>query len=752
MDQAGVFILFLLVPIVLSIVALAQLSHLRATVSELLARLRKLEGRGEDARPEPPSKPAAVPPPLPSYVTAPPPVASAPVVAPPAKVESTSAPTFNLESLLGVKLFAWIGGLALFLGVVFFVKYAFENNWITPAMRVVAGAIVGAVLIVVSLLKQLRRYRVPAQSLCATGILILYADIYAAHSFYGLISLTVATVLMWVTTGVALLIATGVSAQSVAWLAVVGGFATPSLFGFKAASPVPLLSYIVVLDCAIAAVSASRRWTQLLSAAALGSVVLIFACTGTRFSHYYDSEHICFLVIEGLFLCLCTAVAWQRALDLWTLVAMAIAGLAPLLAFLPGPPASAAWDVSQATLLVNAGLIAFAAIHRKRAEKQQVIASLIFVALAFTALGELVWSQRIFLIRTHNPAQAWLNDDTAADLAASQLQLVILRHVAIFVLFASIPYLVGAKKLWPWLIAAIAGPLHFYFVHRYLTEPVNLIRHDLIWLVPIAFALPYVAGVWYLVRKQNVELASGDSRLTAQAAAIVTFVSFVFPVQFHREWITLGWAIEGLALILLFHWIPNRRLRIFALIVLAAAFVRLALNPAVLHYHPRTHVPIWNWYLYAYGTAALCFFFSARWFGQPRDREFERLAPPFLYSLSGVVLFLLMNIEIADYFSIGPTLTFSFSGDFARDMTYTIAWSLFAFALLILGIARATRPVRLVGIGLLCVSFAKLFLHDLDRLNQLYRIGAFITVAVIAIAASFLYQRFLSPTTRNQSQ
>ena len=104
-----------------------------------------------------------------------------------------------------------------------------------------------------------------------------------------------------------------------------------------------------------------------------------------------------------------------------------------------------------------------------------------------------------------------------------------------------------------------------------------------------------------------------------------------------------------------------------------------------------------------------------------------------------------MTIEIADYFSKGLTLTFSFSGNFARDMTYTIAWSLFALALLVFGIGKKVRAVRFAAIALLLVAFAKLFLHDLDSLNQLYRIGAFIAVAIIAIVASFIYQKFLSP-------
>jgi uncharacterized membrane protein len=81
-------------------------------------------------------------------------------------------------------------------------------------------------------------------------------------------------------------------------------------------------------------------------------------------------------------------------------------------------------------------------------------------------------------------------------------------------------------------------------------------------------------------------------------------------------------------------------------------------------------------------------------------------------------------------------------------MTYTIAWAMFAFGLLVIGISLKTRAARFAAIALLFFALAKLFLHDLDSLNQLYRIGAFVTVAIIAIVASFAYQRFLSPGTK----
>ena len=44
---------------------------------------------------------------------------------------------------MGVKLFAWIGGFALFLGVAFFVKYSFDNNLISPEVRIALSFLTG---------------------------------------------------------------------------------------------------------------------------------------------------------------------------------------------------------------------------------------------------------------------------------------------------------------------------------------------------------------------------------------------------------------------------------------------------------------------------------------------------------------------------------------------------------------------------------------------------------------------------------
>jgi uncharacterized membrane protein len=235
------------------------------------------------------------------------------------------------------------------------------------------------------------------------------------------------------------------------------------------------------------------------------------------------------------------------------------------------------------------------------------------------------------------------------------------------------------------------------------------------------------------------------------------FITLIFPIQFDRQWITIGWALEGAALLWLFHRVPHPGLRLVGTGLLVAAFVRLAFNPAVLEYHARSATPILNWYLYAYGIVTVCLFAGARLLAPPRNQISMINAPPILAGLGTVLAFLLLNIEIADYFSEpGSTLTFQLSGNvssdiiFERDMTFSIAWALFALVLLIIGILRKIPAARYSAIGLLSVTLLKLFFHDLARLNQLYRIGAFIGVAVIAKLASFAYQRFYAAGAKDK--
>jgi len=108
------------------------------------------------------------------------------------------------------------------------------------------------------------------------------------------------------------------------------------------------------------------------------------------------------------------------------------------------------------------------------------------------------------------------------------------------------------------------------------------------------------------------------------------------------------------------------------------------------------------------------------------------------------MLFLLLNIEIADYFATGPTITFDFfSSALAQDLTYTLGWAIFAVALLGAGIASHSKPGRIAAIVLLSVAMGKCAFHDLWRLGGLYRVGSLVCIAFCALLITLALQKFV---------
>ena len=214
------------------------------------------------------------------------------------------------------------------------------------------------------------------------------------------------------------------------------------------------------------------------------------------------------------------------------------------------------------------------------------------------------------------------------------------------------------------------------------------------------------------------------------------------------------------ALAWLYGRIPQRGLLLWTAGLGAAVFARLSLNPDVLAYHPRAETPVLNWYLYTYLVSAVALLAAARLLRRTDDRlgglgglgglGDGAAGLPRLSTLAsaggGVLLFLLLNIEIADFFSAGETLTFAFlsgRGTLAEGLTYTLGWAIFALALLVTGIALRSRPARVTAIGLLAVTVIKGFLFDLSSLGGLYRVASFVGMAFCLAAVAVLIQKFV---------
>lgn len=306
----------------------------------------------------------------------------------------------------------------------------------------------------------------------------------------------------------------------------------------------------------------------------------------------------------------------------------------------------------------------------------------------------------------------------------------------------------------PWAVSALSGVAYFWLVYRSLRLgwPEGWTQ-ALPGLIPAAFTLVPFIGLAVIAKRTPADRPKRLGQLAWFGGVALFFITLIFPIQFERQWLTVAWALEGAALCWLFLRVPHPGLRFVGAALLVTAFVRLSLNHAVFTYHVRSSAPLLNWYLYAYGLTTASLFVGARLLApasetEPRPERGMLMGiylPNLFNTLAVILAFLLLNIEIADYFMApgAQSLAFQFSGNFARDMSYTIAWAVFALALLAGGIWKRAKAARYAAIALLSVTLLKLFFHDLAQLEALYRIGALFGVAVVAILASFAYQRFL---------
>jgi len=186
----------------------------------------------------------------------------------------------TFEEIIGKRWMTWAGGLALFVAVAFFVKYAIDKEWIGPTARVVAGVVFGLALLVAGDAFIRRQMRALGLGLIgAAGLPILYVSLFAAFQFYHLVPQPVAFGAMVVVTAGGMFLACRHDSLVVSFLAVLGGFLTPVLLSTGTDSRDALFGYLLVLDLGVLAVAFLRKWRAL--------DVLAFIGTGALYAGWF---------------------------------------------------------------------------------------------------------------------------------------------------------------------------------------------------------------------------------------------------------------------------------------------------------------------------------------------------------------------------------------------------------------------------------------------------------------------------------
>ena len=326
---------------------------------------------------------------------------------------------------------------------------------------------------------------------------------------------------------------------------------------------------------------------------------------------------------------------------------------------------------------------------------------------------------------------------------------LLLFSAPIYLMFVAYPFLLGKRSgraLAPYLAAVLASVPFFFQARHALLEA---------GLKSSIGGLPVFQGLLMgllVLRLLDIEPRAARSlgRLALVAGTALAFATVAIPLQLEKEWITIGWVLEAAALAWLYGKIPHKGLLFAATGLFSAVFVRLALNPFVLTYASRSGMRIWNWYLYTYLISSAAMIVGGLFLSKTQDSLFQgsirisKLVP----AGSAILLFLLLNIEIADYYSLGPYITFNFSATLAQDLTYTLGWALFGVVLLATGIMIHSQPARIASLALLIATIVKCFIHDLAKLGELYRVTSFVGLGMCLALAALALQKFIFASRR----
>ena len=772
-EAAGIILLGLGVALgglICGLAALARIAELRAEIEQLWRRVDPRRAapppppRATHTQVPPPDDTAEEPaapllpaieetrssPPSPSPLAPPPPprgVSVDPVGADAAPEAEPIDWWRDFEKRVGQRWMTWAGGAILFLATAFFIKYAFENEWIGPRGRVCLGIALGIALLVTGHRFVRRGYSALAQGLMGSGLAILYLSVFAAFSLYGLILQGTAFAAMIAFTALGMVLAVVHNAMPIAVLATLGGLLTPVLVATGKDPRDVLFAYLTVLSLGVLGVAFFRRWRALDVLAFLGTAVLYMGW----FDKFYKPA------------ALVPAVLWLGVFYLVFLVLPFVYHLrrgeiAPVERFV--------------LALANATFAFGYAYHLLYDEHRHVLG---FVALGIAALNTAMGTISRVRLRIDAPqVHAFLG------MAVAFLTIAVPLHLE----------LEGITLAW-----AIEAPVLLFIGYRYGYLPLRLMAaavlllagmrafshsfpHHTALFIPVfnrtfgtAIAVPAAAAVFAWIHRRNISIqpTHADRVIMPAAACAAGSAALIFLTGEIGQWfrhagaaaeaaLAYGRYAAGLRIVL---WTAASLgflavgLRLGSLWSRANGWGVLAVSgllafyalwdyreePYVIFLNVRfltvllqiAGVLAWAWLLTRFAD---------------RCREEEVRYAPGLAGAAVLILLALVSVE-----------AYNFSHELAtnpRDARWmslgavSVAWGLYAAIVLAIGFRKKVRWLRYAALGLFGVTIVKLVLLDMAGVRDIYRIVVFFLLGFILIGVAYAYHRIERALVRGE--
>ncbi|HEY4497572.1 MAG TPA: DUF2339 domain-containing protein [Candidatus Paceibacterota bacterium] len=652
------------------------------------------------------------------------------------KVQRVAKEEDEFEFHFGSKIFTAVGLIAITFGLGFFLRYAFTHDLITEMMRVLLGFTGGFILLGLGWYTT-QRYSLYGHMLTGGGLGLFYLSLYAAFNFYQLITQPVAFFGMTLITILGATLALWYDSLPLFAFSLFGGFATPFLLPTNINNPHALFIYIALLDFGILLISWKKTWPYLALGAFLATTLVYLSWFETFYTHAQFS--VSFLYTSLFFIIFLSATllnqffrsdASREGDIILTLVVPALYFAVNLFEInLLYPDFDALFSILLGVLYGILALIFRLGDAKERFERFGII--LFAVACVFFILAVPIQFER-----------QWITIGWGAE-ALVLLLLGLRYHISVIRQFGYGAFALAAFQLMAFDLSA--SPSAPWFNDRMVAFAGSFLFFT---FASIALALKQKDSAATLSSQEREEFAKAYSALVNMAylAPLVVLSAEIFDF-FDLHWLAFLWTAGGLigsAGGLITRGVVLRVLgySIFVLAGIRVLFLE-SFVPAA------SYVPFWNGrvgatlvFVGALGLyAALLSYYASR----VSQIERANIGLALFISINGFLLWLL-TIEIWDYFSkqlVGIKVNNTIQRiENMRLAAISIAWTLYAIVLLVIGIISTSKVARIASLLLFMIVVGKVFLIDTANLDDFYRFVSFISLGVVLLVSGFLYFRF----------
>jgi uncharacterized membrane protein len=627
-----------------------------------------------------------------------------PDATPPRVRPNRPAREVDLEQLLGGRVLAWVGGVAVLAGLALLFALAVSRGWIGEGARAAIGAALSTGLVGLGLRLHRRNGRTEAaRAAVGTGVAGLFMTVTVAANVYELIPSAAGLVLAFAVGALTAGIAMRWASPTIGALGIVGALLAPVLVG--APSDGATVAFVLIASLSAAAVVLHQRWDWLaLAVFVLGAPQWLW----WLFAHARLGGALAALVTFAA-LYATAALAGELRLSARALrissafllglnaLVLGVAGFEALDS-LAGRAAALAWLAGLAGAHVVAGVVA----ERDRRISHGVGLLCLTIAVLLADAG--------FAIAADGPARTlgWAASAVGfaalvrrgrkgADGALAELGLG--GHVALAAIqalaqidpgqLASPEAGAGAGAAGA-LVALAAGCLVSARLatagHRRWRIALDASGlAALAALAALSLDGPALAATWAaeavalgrIARRTRDDVALMAAIVHLAGAALYAVAAFAQPIDLVEGGATIGTAALGLGA------------------VSAAALAGAWLAPAA-----------------------------------------SRLRPALVGAGAGALLYLASLAVVAWAPGAGEDALLQ-----QGQLQLSALWAIAGVAALVAGLRVDLRAVRLAALALLAATVGKVFLYDLAALTSVYRVASFIGLGLLLLLAAFAYQR-----------